>query len=59
LSREHFRLEFSVTACRLVDLNSRNGTFVNDRRATTVLLRDGDVIVAGSTIFVCEGKFSA
>jgi hypothetical protein len=54
LSREHFRLEFTPTGYLLVDLESSNGTFVNGRRVTKAALGDGDVIMAGKTILVCE-----
>jgi pSer/pThr/pTyr-binding forkhead associated (FHA) protein len=42
----------------LEDLQSRNGTYVNDARVTRALLRDGDEIRAGSTVFqvaICGG----
>ena len=35
---------------RLVDRGSRNGTFVNGRRASTVTLRDGDIIRIGDAL---------
>jgi pSer/pThr/pTyr-binding forkhead associated (FHA) protein len=51
MSREHFRLEIDAVACKLTDLNSRNGTRVNDQPVTSVLLRDGDEIQTGDTTF--------
>jgi len=33
------------------DLDSTNGTFVNDRRSAEVILRDGDLLKIGRTIF--------
>ena len=47
-SRMHFLVEINPPDCRLVDLASRNGTFVNGERvvvATT--LHDGDLIHGG------------
>ena len=36
------------------DLDSRNGTFVNEERINEELLRDGDEVRIGSTIFGFE-----
>jgi pSer/pThr/pTyr-binding forkhead associated (FHA) protein len=52
LSNVHFVLECTADACRLRDLESRFGTFVNKRRVTDVLLRAGDQIQAGRTAFL-------
>jgi serine/threonine-protein kinase len=51
LSRFHFVLEVNPPLCRVTDLNSRNGTFVNDQRVERADLRDGDVVRAGHTRF--------
>ncbi|MBN9523277.1 protein kinase [bacterium] len=51
LSRHHFLVEISPPQCRVVDLDSRNGTFVNGKRVTTADLIDGDVVKAGRTAF--------
>lgn len=48
-SRTHFMLEANPPLCRLVDLGSKNGTFVNGTKVTTADLTDGDVIIAGNT----------
>jgi hypothetical protein len=48
-SRVHFMIEVNPPLCRLVDLRSRNGTFVNGQRVTAADLRDGDAIQAGTT----------
>jgi hypothetical protein len=48
-SRHHFRLEVNPPTCYLMDLNSRNGTFVNDVRVTECFLKDGDIISGGKT----------
>jgi serine/threonine-protein kinase len=48
-SRVHFLIEVNPPLCRLADLGSRNGTFVNGRRVASADLRDGDHIRAGTT----------
>jgi hypothetical protein len=48
-SRHHFRIEIRPPDCYLIDLGSRNGTFVNGHRVKSVFLRDGDVISGGKT----------
>ena len=50
LSGTHFSLECDDDACSINDLNSRNGTFVNGKKVQKTLLRDGDTIIAGSTM---------
>jgi len=52
LSARHFSLQSSAEGCRLRDLGSSNGTFVNDRQAAECTLADGDRILAGETRFV-------
>lgn len=54
LSRRHFQVSWNGTACRLVDLNSRNGTKVNDSTVSSVALDSGDTIAAGNTVFQIE-----
>jgi serine/threonine-protein kinase len=51
LSRYHFILEINPPLCRVTDLGSRNGTFVNEQRVDRADLRDGDVVRAGHTRF--------
>jgi serine/threonine-protein kinase len=50
-SRVHFLLEVNPPRCRLTDMGSRNGTFVNGRKVEVVDLVDGDEIRAGHTHF--------
>src|SRR5437660_8044930 len=50
-SRVHFMIEVNPPACRLVDMGSHNGTYVNGERAITLDLQDGDEIRAGHTVF--------
>jgi serine/threonine-protein kinase len=49
-SRIHFLVEANPPRCRLLDMNSRNGTFVNDQRVDSCELGDGDKIQAGRTV---------
>ena len=42
-------VEVNPPFCRLMDMQSSNGTFVNDTRVKTVDLKDGDVIQGGDT----------
>jgi len=51
VSRHHARVEAVKDGFELVDLGSRNGTFVAGRRVERRLLRDGDTIVVGSSRF--------
>ena len=53
-SRRHFLVEVNPPRCRLIDLNSRNGTLLNGARIQTAEVADGDEIAAGHTVFkVC------
>src|SRR5688572_29533358 len=51
MSGFHFVFACERDGCRLRDLNSSNGTFVNGARVKETLLQEGDEIVAGSTTF--------
>jgi hypothetical protein len=48
-SRNHFLVEVNPPLCRLLDLNSTNGTFVNGKKVASVELKDGDTIKGGDT----------
>ena len=50
ISRVHFMIEVNPPLCRLSDMESTNGTIVNEQRVKTVDLKDGDVITAGKTV---------
>ena len=50
ISRAHFSLEWDDTACWVSDLNSRHGTFLNDKKVQRARLRDGDKIRVGWTV---------
>ncbi len=49
-SRNHFLIEVNPPLCRLLDMGSRNGTFVNSQQVTSVELKDGDEIRGGRTV---------
>jgi pSer/pThr/pTyr-binding forkhead associated (FHA) protein len=44
VSREHFKIFFASDQWKLMDLNSRNGTRVNNKSVVETEIRDGDVI---------------
>ncbi len=50
VSRMHATIELSHGECRIDDLNSPNGTFVNGERIGNCPLKEGDTIVVGSVI---------
>lgn len=49
ISRSHAELTFDGRAWTIRDLNSTNGTLVNDADIDTCVLRDGDLITLGLT----------
>lgn len=49
-SRIHFMIEVNPPRCRVTDMNSRNGTFVNGQRVEVFELHHGDEIKAGHTL---------
>ncbi len=51
VSRRHARIELSPEGYYVTDLQSTNGTFVNDRPVTTEKLHDGDYMRVGNCIF--------
>jgi len=51
LSDVHFALECGYDACRVRDLKSAGGTFLNGKKVTEAVLHDGDQITAGQTTF--------
>ena len=52
LSRRHFQIVREGDEYLLRDLNSRNGTFVDGKRAAATKLRHHDCILAGRTLFL-------
>jgi eukaryotic-like serine/threonine-protein kinase len=53
-SRHHCLLEITPPHCRLRDLGSTNGTFVNGRRVADADLKNGDRIQGGETVLLVE-----
>lgn len=51
VSRKHARIEHGPDGYYVHDLQSTNGTFVNDRPVMDSLLRDGDYLRLGNCIF--------
>lgn len=51
LSALHFSVECDGSQCRIRDLGSSNGTFVNGSRIVDQAVRDGDSVVAGGSTF--------
>src|SRR5471030_1578117 len=49
-SRIHFMVEVNPPQCRLIDMGSHNGTYINGARLLYADLRHGDQIRAGHTI---------
>jgi len=49
-SRMHCLIEVNPPRCRLTDLSSRNGTYVNGARVQTIELKHGDEIRGGMTV---------
>jgi pSer/pThr/pTyr-binding forkhead associated (FHA) protein len=47
VSRRHAQIEFNDSAAIIIDNESLNGTFVNNRRITEEVLRDNDQITIG------------
>jgi len=59
LSSQHFAVECDGTQCRIRDLGSSNGTFVNGERVTEQIVREGDSVVAGGSTFTIHVDASA
>lgn len=51
LSGLHFSVECDGSECRIRDMGSSNGTFVNGSRITDHVIREGDSVVAGGSTF--------
>jgi hypothetical protein len=52
LSGQHFAVENDGAQCRIRDLGSSNGTFVNGDRITDRIVHEGDSIGAGGSTFI-------
>lgn len=55
-SRYHAAFEASTVGVQVIDLNSRNGVFVNDMRQQVAWVGDGDVVRLGNTRFRVEHR---
>lgn len=57
-SRLHFMIEVNPPLCRLLDMKSHNGTYVNGQRVASIDLRHGDEIRGGTTLLrvLIEGQ---
>lgn len=55
VSRRHAELTFTGSDWSIEDLNSTNGTMVNNRRITRCPLRNGDVLTFGLSTFEFRG----
>src|SRR5579863_7551847 len=51
LSSQHFAVECDGIECRIRDLGSSNGTFLNGNRVTETVAAEGDSVVAGGSTF--------
>ena len=56
LSERHFTFWWDETTCRIQDLESVRGTFLNGCRISEAAVRNGDKILAGQTQFVVRVK---
>ncbi|GAA3512555.1 FHA domain-containing protein [Actinocatenispora rupis] len=56
VSRRHAHLLRTPEGLRLVDLSTRNGSFVDGRRVSSVALADGDVLSFGRHRLVVDGS---
>jgi pSer/pThr/pTyr-binding forkhead associated (FHA) protein len=54
LSGAHFEIRCEDQECRVRDLGSSNGTFVNGAQITESVLQDGDEVAAGETTFLVQ-----
>ncbi|HET6883179.1 MAG TPA: FHA domain-containing protein [Pirellulales bacterium] len=59
VSRRHAELQVAGTCVKVVDLNSRNGTFIDGQRIESAELRPSQVLALGAVSFVLvEGERS-
>lgn len=60
ISRKHAMIEFNNNAAVIIDNESLNGTFVNNRKITEEVLRDEDMVTIGkyTLIYHCEATAS-
>ncbi|MEI6515645.1 MAG: FHA domain-containing protein, partial [bacterium] len=58
VSRHHAKLVFEGGGWQLQDLDSANGTVVNNDAVTTVVLKENDVVSIGGTLFIFKNGTS-
>ena len=60
-SRHHFEIGKNEDGYYVKDLNSFNGTLLNDKKITQHLIKDSDIITVGKTrfIFTCKSEESS
>jgi cytochrome P450/NADPH-cytochrome P450 reductase len=56
VSSRHAELRIVAGRCRIVDLDSHNGTFVNEERVTAAVLAEGDTVGFGDVKFRLTGR---
>jgi DNA-binding NtrC family response regulator len=56
VSRRHAEVQLVADGLRVVDLDSRNGTFVGNRRISRALVGPGDLIRVGRTELIVEAE---
>jgi len=56
ISSAHAEFRFEGGDYRLVDLNSTNGSRVNDEKTEEAILRNGDVLMLGNILFSYESE---
>jgi serine/threonine protein kinase len=56
ISRQHASIEISGDQVRLTDLNSTNGTFVNQQLVSTTYLREGDYVQMGGVTLLVQRR---
>ncbi|PYQ53894.1 MAG: hypothetical protein DMF78_07940 [Acidobacteria bacterium] len=59
VSSFHARIDRSAEGCVLVDLKSRNGSYINGKRIETGLLKTGDEVRMGTARLVYKVDYSA
>jgi hypothetical protein len=59
LSSLHFSVECDGAQCRVRDMGSSNGTFVNGARITEQVVQEGDSLAAGESAFTVHLEASA
>ncbi len=52
LSRQHAKVRKTPWGYQIEDLGSRNGVYVNEVRAHTCILRDGDTVQLGNVVLI-------